>query len=149
MPEGRAHCLGKGAWGRWLRAAAADREASRQQLRCPHATPNTLPRLQVTSEVGQECLRLQEQMRGGLLGAGHSWVASPLEPAPTPEASSEAASSEAAPPAPVQQPGLLRRAAGGLWSAAAAAADVQLVSAVIAAAGALLLWWHWLLRLFR
>ena len=31
--------------------------------------------MQVTSEIGQECLKLQESMRGGLLGFGHSWVA--------------------------------------------------------------------------
>lgn len=45
------------------------------------ATTPCHTRPQVTAEVGQECLTLQERMRGGLLGAGHSWVASPLEPA--------------------------------------------------------------------
>lgn len=32
---------------------------------------------QVTREVGQESLKIQAQMRGGLLGTGHSWVARP------------------------------------------------------------------------
>lgn len=32
---------------------------------------------QVTQEVGQECLLALEQMRGGLLGTEHSWVALP------------------------------------------------------------------------
>ena len=34
--------------------------------------------LQVVHEVGQECLKLQARMRGGLLGADHSWVADPM-----------------------------------------------------------------------
>ncbi|KAL4854039.1 hypothetical protein ACK3TF_005090 [Chlorella vulgaris] len=32
---------------------------------------------QVTREVGQESLKIQAQMRGGLLGTGYSWVARP------------------------------------------------------------------------
>ena len=33
--------------------------------------------LQVTRVVADECLAFQEQMRGGVLGEGHSWVADP------------------------------------------------------------------------
>lgn len=37
-----------------------------------------VPLLQVTREVGQESLKIQAMMRGGLLGTGHSWVARPV-----------------------------------------------------------------------
>lgn len=141
---------------RWVDERAAVGAAHPNPTPAPHL-PCSLPCPQVTAEVGQECLKLQEQMRGGLLGAGHSWVASPLELAAAPEASSEAGGSDAAQPAAARQPGLLHWAVGGLWSAvegagdalAAEAISVRLTGAVLAVVGALLLWWHWLLRQFR
>ena len=58
------------------------------QQPCAHKRPTNSPgtwplSMQVTREVGQECLQLVEQQRidGGLLGAGHSWVARPGEEA--------------------------------------------------------------------
>lgn len=58
------------------------------------------PPPQVTAEVGQECLGLQERMRGGLLGAGHSWVASPLGGHVAPSGHEGAAAPSAADAAP-------------------------------------------------
>ena len=43
--------------------------------------PPTDAPLQVTHEVAAECLQLLSGQAGGLLGAGHSWVAGPGEPA--------------------------------------------------------------------
>jgi hypothetical protein len=92
--------------------------------------------LQVTREVGQECLKLQEQMRGGLLGAGHSWVAAPVAHSVAGSSSAGAGTSAAAAVAtpeaeaasaagqqfPAQQqqataPGLLYRLADRLYNA--------------------------------
>lgn len=60
----------------------------------PRLTCKTFPP-QVTAEVGQECLTLQERMRGGLLGAGHSWVASPLDSSAGPGGPAESSSHSA------------------------------------------------------
>lgn len=83
---------------------------------------------QVTREVGQECLKIQAQMRGGLLGAGHSWFGKPADAATADtKADGEAGAAAAAPapaapaaaPAPEAErgPGLLARAGHRLFNA--------------------------------
>ena len=90
-------------------------------LRC------ALPPLQVTREVGQECLKIQAQMRGGLLGSGHSWFGKPAdapkeaggEAAAAAAAAAPAAAAAAAAPAAEagRGPGLLARAGDRLFNA--------------------------------
>ena len=101
----------------------------------PGCCPPLATSLQVTREVGQECLKLQEQMRGGQLGAGHSWVAAPAADSAAGSSSAGAGTSAAAAAAipaaeaaaagqqsPAQQqhaaaPGLLYRLADRLYNA--------------------------------
>lgn len=59
------------------------------------APPTDAPS-QVTREVAAECLQLLSGQAGGLLGAGHSWVAGPGEPADARTAQSPAPAAAAA-----------------------------------------------------
>lgn len=112
--------------------------------------------------MGQECLRLQEQMRGGVLGGGHSWVASPAAAVGSSggESSADASTTAdgAAPdPSAEAAPSLLYRLADRLYNSVEdardalaqdalhlrASAGTLLSSAVAAATAALLLRYAW------
>ena len=123
--------------------------------------------VQVVHEVGQECLKLQARMRGGLLGTDHSWVADPTGPSQGEQQQQQLALTTG-PAHDVQQAAAwmrsLRRLASTAYSAAASTAynavedaqdalaqEVLRVSAsggallAALAACALLLFWHWCL----
>lgn len=117
--------------------------------------------VQVTREVGQECLKLQERMRGGLLGAGHSWVGPP--PTGGSDASAAATDGDDRPAAAVAAavpdpaaPGVLYRLADRMYNAVEDAKDVlaedfvhfrasgsRLLGSALAAGGVLLLRYMW------
>lgn len=65
--------------------------------------------------MGQECLKLQEKMRGGLLGAGHTWLGSPADTT-SGEGSEAAAAAPAPAPAVEEGPGRLALLADRLYN---------------------------------
>ena len=84
-------------------------------------SPSTSPAPQTTREVGQECLKLLTAGRGGLLGAGHTWLAGPADAAEVAEATAGGAATSAAagpagPPAPPLLARLRERASNRLFS---------------------------------